>query len=427
MQRIAPEATAMSSNRMENRVAQMPQTADPGRRRSIGFLNWAHLLDHYVILIFPTVVIGLEAVYGRSYGDLLMLSTAAFTAFGLFALPFGWLADHWSRRNLIAIYFLGTGVSTAVVGLAPNFEVLAAALFAVGFFAAIYHPVGMPMLIEQAVNRGRTVSLHGVFGNVGVSIAAGVTAAITALMSWRWAFFIPAAVFIVTGIVYLISVPDSGRRRTAPLTSQDVTLDPRMVVAIVVLFMCLALSSGLVFNALTITLPKIVDARMGRDFPLVVVGSLATVVFLCGAVAQLSIGRLVERLPPHHLIAGVGLIQLIGVVWVNYAAGWQLLLALAVSIAAVYAQVTVNDIVLARYTPPVWRGRIYALRFFLIFTSAGPAVWGIGWLYDRGGFGLVLWITGIVAAVFAANSIVITALVSGVESRRTRAAAQAAG
>src|ERR1051325_2996062 len=55
------------------------------RRRSIGFLNWAHFLDHYVILIFPTVVIGLEAVYGRSYGELLVLSTAAFTAFGLFA------------------------------------------------------------------------------------------------------------------------------------------------------------------------------------------------------------------------------------------------------------------------------------------------------------------------------------------------------
>ena len=32
---------------------------------SIGFINWAHALDHYVMLIFPTVVIGLEIVYGR--------------------------------------------------------------------------------------------------------------------------------------------------------------------------------------------------------------------------------------------------------------------------------------------------------------------------------------------------------------------------
>src|SRR5260221_10113998 len=84
------------------------------RRRSIGFLNWAHFLDHYVILIFPTAVIGLEAVYGCYYGDLLILSTAAFTAFGLFALPSGWLADTWSRRNMTAVYYFGTGASCAL-------------------------------------------------------------------------------------------------------------------------------------------------------------------------------------------------------------------------------------------------------------------------------------------------------------------------
>src|SRR3954469_3128771 len=104
------------------------------RRNSIAFLNWAHFLDHYVILIFPTVVIGLEAVYGRSYGDLLMLSTAAFTAFGLFALPSGWLADHGSRRNMMAIFFVGTGLSCIAVGLSTKFTFLAVALFGVGIF-----------------------------------------------------------------------------------------------------------------------------------------------------------------------------------------------------------------------------------------------------------------------------------------------------
>src|SRR5260221_8824330 len=130
------------------------------RRRSIGFLNWAHFLDHYVILIFPTVVIGLEAVYGRSYGDLLILSTAAFTAFGLFALPAGWLADRWSRRNMIAVYFLGTGVCAAAVAASQSFVTLAIALFGVGLFGAIYHPVGTPMLIDTAVVRGRTMALN---------------------------------------------------------------------------------------------------------------------------------------------------------------------------------------------------------------------------------------------------------------------------
>ena len=186
-----------------------PAFDEAARRRSIRFLNWAHFLDHYVILIFPTVVIGLEAVYGRSYGDLLGLSTAAFTAFGLFALPAGWLADHWSRRNMMAIFFIGTGVSAFAVGLAPNFTLLAVALFGVGIFGAIYHPVGTPMVVEQAINRGHTMSRNGICGNIGVSIAAAITATITAWIGWRWAFFIPA-VFFVTG---LLSGGHTGRPR----------------------------------------------------------------------------------------------------------------------------------------------------------------------------------------------------------------------
>lgn len=324
---------------------------------------------------------------------------------------------------MIAIYFVGTGLSSAAVALAPDFTTLAVALFAVGIFAAIYHPVGIPMVIDTAINRGRTMALNGVCGNIGVSIAAGVTALLTAQFGWRSAFAIPAALFVVTGIVYLLAVPDDRRRQTPRMTSQDVALDKRMFIAVAGLFMTLALTSGLVFNALTITLPKIVDARIGREFPLEVVGSLATAVFLCGGAAQLGIGRAVERIRPHVLVVTVSGIQLLGVVWLTYATGWPLLLALAVAIAAVYAQVTVNDIVLARYTPPAWRGRIYAMRFFLIFTSAGPAVWGIGKLYDRGGFDLVLVATAIVAAIYAVNSLMITFLVASVESRRARAAA----
>lgn len=416
--------TAPSATHQTTAAAAVLQEA--ARRRSIRFLNWAHFLDHYVILIFPTVVIGLEAVYGRSYGDLLMLSTAAFTAFGLFALPAGWLADHWSRRNMMAIFFIGTGVSAFAVGLAPNFTLLAVALFAVGVFGAIYHPVGTPMVVEQAINRGHTMSRNGICGNIGVSVAAAITATITAWIGWRWAFFIPAVFFIATGIYYLAVTPnDRGGSRSAAPHAQDVALDRRMILAVVALFLLLALSSGLVFNAMTVTVPKIIDTRLGAGIPLTLVGFFATAVFLCGAVAQLSVGKLVDRFQPHYLLAGVAVTQLIGVIWLNYASGWPLLVALAVSIAAIYGQVTLNDIVLARYTPPGWRGRIFAIRFFVNFTSAGPAVWGIGKLYDHGGFSLVLWIMAVVAALFTVNSLAISALVSGVESGLRRRAVAA--
>lgn len=398
-----------------------PMTEESARRRSIGFLNLAHFLDHYVILIFPTVVIGLEAVYGRSYGELLMLSTAAFTAFGLFALPSGWLADKWSRRNMIAVFFFGTGVCCVLVGLSSSFETLAMALFGVGLFAAIYHAVGTPMIVDAAVQRGRTMAFNGICGNIGVSIASGCTAVIAASLGWRYAFFIPAVFFIVTGFVYLAMVPDDGGKRVVRAPDQDVSLSKPLTIAVVVLFLLLAFWVGMVFNALTIMLPKLVEQRVASGISLTQAGVLATCVFLCGGMAQFTMGRAVERVVPHLIMSMIAGIQVIGILLALYTSGWWLLPSLALAVAAIYGQVTVNDLVLARYAPPAWRGRIYAFRFFLIFTMAGPAALGIGWLYDRGGFNVVLGVGAAIAAVGALNTFAISALVTGVENRRAAA------
>ena len=54
--------------------------------RAILFVNWAHALDHFVLLIFPTAVIAISADLHRDYSSLISLSTGAFVAFGLFAL-----------------------------------------------------------------------------------------------------------------------------------------------------------------------------------------------------------------------------------------------------------------------------------------------------------------------------------------------------
>src|SRR6187402_3012245 len=163
-------------------------------RRTIAFLNWAHAIDHYVLLIFPTVVLSLEAVHGRSYAELIALSTPCFVAFGVFSLPAGWLADRWSRRNMMVLFYAGCGLSLVAAALAPNLIGLAIALFALGVFAAIYHPVGTAMLIEQATLRGRSLAFNGVCGNVGAALAAGVTALLAAAFGWRAAFLVPGVI-----------------------------------------------------------------------------------------------------------------------------------------------------------------------------------------------------------------------------------------
>jgi MFS family permease len=333
-------------------------------------------------------------------------------------LPAGWLADHWSRRNMMAVFYFGCGGALAAAACAGGTALLAAALLALGVFAAIYHPVGMAMLIEASKARGRTLAFNGVCGNLGAALAAGVTAALVQWVGWRGAFLVPAVLCILTGALYLWLVPDDGRRFAARRSAPEVALPRSLAIAMLVLFVIVALAAGLTFNTLSVSLPKIVDERLGADVPLVAVGSLATAVFFCGALAQLAVGRLVERIAPHVLFAVVAGLTFVGVLWATHATGAWRMLALALSMAAIYGQVTVNDMVIARYTADRWRGRIYAVRYFLIFISSGAAVGAIAYLHRHGGFPLVLGATAVVALVFSVATAAIAVLVSGVERAR---------
>jgi MFS family permease len=394
---------------------------DAAARRSIAFLNWAHAIDHFVLLIYPTVVIGLEVIYQRPYSELIALTSTAFVAFGVFSLPAGWLADHWSRRNMMAAFYFGCGLSLAGTAFAPDLTWLAIGMFMLGVFAAIYHPVGMAMLIEASQARGRTLAFNGVCGNLGVSLAAGISAALATWLGWRAAFLAPAVLCIITGVVYLWLTPDDRHHVNKRVSKAAVPLTPKVAVMLFGLFLIIAVSAGLVFNVLTIALPKIVDEGVAASVPLVLVGSIATVVLVCGALAQLTVGRLVERVQPHVIFAAVTALGFAGNLWATYANGLSLMIALAIAIAAIYGQVTVNDIILARYTADAWRGRIYAVRYFTLFISAGAAVAIISLLHKNGSFALVLGVNSIIALIMFLSTLALVALIVSIEARHTAA------
>ena len=387
-----------------------------GSRRQLAFINAAHFIDHYVILIFPTVVIGLETELSRSYSDLIALSTACFVAFGLFSLPWGWLGDHWSRRKLMAVFFFGCAASLLAAAAAPTMIWLAVALLALGIFAAIYHPIGIPVLILNARDRGRDLAKNGVFGNLGVAFAPGITAAVAVTAGWRVAFLLPALVSAAIGVAYLFMTSERRDKQTDRAKGADVPLAFYVAAAMFGAFAVISFSGGLVFNIITVAIPKIVDEKLAADIPLTLIGSVATFVLLFGGAAQLTVGRLVSVYPPHILFVAIGIIQILGLAWAMFAGGPALIAALAIAIAGIYAQVTVGDVVIARYTADSWRGRIYAVRFFLAFISSGAAIAIIAALHGRGGFFLVLALTAACAAVFATAALVVALLANRVES-----------
>src|SRR6195256_424071 len=155
-------------------------------------LNIGHGIDHMFLLIFATAVATIALEFGYSdWTDLMPYSVGAFALFGLGALPAGRLGDLWGRRVMMIIFFVGIGGAAMLVALTQNALQLAAALTLLGAFAAIYPPVGIPMLVQNVSNPGAVIGITGLAGNLGIAVAALVTGFLVKWIGWRAAFAIP--------------------------------------------------------------------------------------------------------------------------------------------------------------------------------------------------------------------------------------------
>jgi MFS family permease len=358
-------------------------------QRTIAFVNIAHALDHFVLLIYPTAVIAIAAERQLSYANLIGLSTGAFVAFGLFSLPMGWLADRVGRRNLLAIFFGGCGAACLGLSTANSPVTFAIWLFILGVFSAIYHPIGSTMLVTHTHHLGRDLGVNGAWGNLGAAFASGITALLAASLGWRAAFILPGLVCLIAGVSFASLVPSHGDPH-GKSGGANAMIPVARPMTLFLLFATAIVAGGMTFNITTIALPKIIDERAGATLPLVLTGSLATLVFVFGALTQLLMGRLVDRFTLPRIFVGLSILQPLGLGLAALTSGIAMLGGLALAMAAIYGQVVVNDAMVARYVPAQYRARAFSVRYFLGFTTSGLAVPLIALLHGVNGFTLVL-------------------------------------
>jgi MFS family permease len=355
--------------------------------RVIGFINAGHLIDHMVMLIFPTAVLGMQADFAEPYSKLIVLALGGFIAFGAGSLPAGWLGDRWSRRNMLAVFFFGIGVATVATGFTQTRWQLGIGLTAIGLFAAIYHPVGTAMLVSHAERVGRAIGVNGVWGNLGVAFAAIVTGGVTQWIGWRWAFFLPGAAAFPVGAVYLALVPPEANRSGSRTVARDTRFPRAVLVRAFAVLALVTLSGGVVFNAATVALPKMVDERLPQLAGSTLgVGMLVCGVYIVGAMSQLVMGRLIDRHPLKVGFLAVALFQAPLLLAAAVVSGWPMIVVLTGLVFALFGQITFNDGMVARYTDAGWRARVYALRYLLSFGVAASAIPLVAVMHAHGGF-----------------------------------------
>jgi MFS family permease len=353
-------------------------------------LNAGHAMDHLFLLIFATAVSTIAVEWGMVWQDLMPYTVGAFVLFGLGSLPAGRLGDLWGRRVMMVIFFLGLGGAGLLVAAAQRPWQLAAALTVMGAFASIYHPVGIPMIVQSSTRPGFTIGLNGLAGNLGIAAAAILTGFLVQQVGWRMAFAVPALLSVAFGVVFAIVVP---REETAPARRprKSVELPASVMMRIFFVMTLAAVSGSMIFNFTTNGNNQLLAERLrGLIEDPATLGVLLAVVYTIASFAQIVVGRLIDRYPLKTVYLPIVAAQVPLFALAAHAQGWALYALVLVFMVFVFGAIPFIDAMIVQYVDDRMRSRVAGMRLAVSFGVSALAVYLLGPTVKAAGFTTLL-------------------------------------
>ena len=390
-------------------------------------LNLAHALDHLFLLIFAAAVGAIAQDFGLArWEDMMPYTTGAFVLFGLGSVPSGRLGDLWGRRRMMLVFFFGMGASALAVACTRTPMEMAIALLVLGAFSSIYHPVGIPMLVQSAVRPGWTIGVNGLAGNLGIAAAALSTGFLVEHYGWRMAFVVPALVCMGLGLMFAWHAPAQtatpARNRAA-----SVHMPKSLVLRTFLVMVITATTTSLLFNFTTNGNAQLLADRLqGLVSDPSTLGMLLAGVYAIGSLAQLVVGRLLDRVAVKPLFVGILILQCLAFAVASQATGWHWYLAAIGYMVMVFAAIPFSDAMVVRYIDDSMRSRVSGTRIAISFGISSMAVYLLGPLVKAAGFDTLMTVmagiaaTGVLAVLWLPGQ-------SSIRQARALASTQAAG
>ena len=365
-------------------------------------LNVGHALDHLFLLIFATAVSAIAIDFGMGrWEDMMPYTVGAFLMFGLGSIPAGRLGDLWGRRPMMIVFFLGIGASSIAVAFTQTPMQMAIALTVLGVFSAIYHPVGIPLLVQKSSRPGFTIGVNGLAGNLGIAMAALLTGFLVAWQGWRMAFIVPGLVSIVCGVLFAWLAPQE-QMAASQKKRVSVQLPKNLAIRTFVVMVGTATTTSVLFNITTNVNTQLLAEKLdGLVSNPSNMGFLLAAIYALASLAQLVVGRLLDKFPVKPLFFSILFLQIVMFALASQSSGWAWYAAAIGYMVMVFGSIPFGDNMVVRYIDDSMRSRVSGTRIAISFGISSLAVYLLGPFIKAAGFTSLMLTMSAIACVSA--------------------------
>jgi MFS family permease len=348
------------------------------------YLNISHFLDHFMMLIFAKAAYDAGRHFGLGYDEIIIYGVGGFVLFGAVAPIAAQLADKYSRSLLMVVFNFGIGLAAIIAGLTQSIWQLALAIGLIGVFAAIYHPVGIAMLIKSNKAIGFRLGVNGVYGNLGVAAAPLIAGLILTFSDWRLCFIIPGIFCLFYGVAFAKALRPQPEIKADQATKKSTKFAPQWQLAFTAMILSTA-SGGFIFGAMTFVVPRYFEISMNDiSTSVAITGLLAALVYAVASFTQVGIGWLIDRVAPKWVLMAIGVGQIGFIALAAQFENLALFFAMLVAMSFVFGQIPITDTILSRYVPDEWRAKVLSVKFLLNLTIGASVLPICGMILQAG-------------------------------------------
>jgi FSR family fosmidomycin resistance protein-like MFS transporter len=359
-------------------------------------------LGHFVIDVnqgsLPALLPFLKQHHALSYAQAAMILLAANLTSSIIQPLFGYLSDQIARRWILPASVFVSGAGIALLGLAPGYPGVLALVVVMGLGVAAWHPEGYKTATGVAGDRKATaLSWFSLGGNVGIALGPPLITFLIAGLGpeGTLGMLLPAVLvgMLLVAVLPLISreAPPARAPAAGGVRREGATMPRAMALLILVVTIRAWASFGF-----TTFVPFYYVDTLKADPRLV--GVLLFVFLGSGALGTVVAGPIADRVGPRPFMK-----------WVLLAAapfGVLFLLSsgpVAFVMLALYGGVLTSSfsvsIVLGQSYLPRHAGMASGLIVGFAIGLGGAGVTALGWVADRWGVPVALWISAMMPLV----------------------------